>query len=142
MNLRDDLARAKIEEDSKDADIKALNLKGVFKRLVDIQTEEVWFEAKESATPPILMFAQLLVYVRAARKRGEPNSLKPIACPSLALGSFLARCPPDIFNFQKTGAQKRTRTSTPLRAPAPEAGASTNSAIWARCTAPKRYGAG
>ena len=30
-----------------------------------------------------------------------------------------------------TGAQKRTRTSTPLRAPAPEAGASTNSAIWA-----------
>src|SRR3954463_13243024 len=30
------------------------------------------------------------------------------------------------------GAQERTRTSTPLRAPAPEAGASTNSAIWAR----------
>ena len=33
---------------------------------------------------------------------------------------------------QGNGAQKRTRTSTPLRAPAPEAGASTNSAIWAR----------
>ncbi len=32
----------------------------------------------------------------------------------------------------RNGAQKRTRTSTPLRAPAPEAGASTNSAIWAR----------
>src|SRR4051812_34690635 len=32
----------------------------------------------------------------------------------------------------ENGAQKRTRTSTPLRAPAPEAGASTNSAIWAR----------
>ena len=30
------------------------------------------------------------------------------------------------------GAQKRTRTSTTLRSPAPEAGASTNSAIWAR----------
>src|SRR5690606_37314978 len=29
------------------------------------------------------------------------------------------------------GAQKRTRTSTPFRVPAPEAGASTNSAIWA-----------
>src|SRR5205085_5778175 len=29
------------------------------------------------------------------------------------------------------GAQERTRTSTPLRAPAPEAGASTNSATWA-----------
>src|SRR6478735_11922187 len=32
----------------------------------------------------------------------------------------------------KSGAQKRTRTSTTLRSPAPEAGASTNSAIWAR----------
>ena len=31
-----------------------------------------------------------------------------------------------------SGAQKRTRTSTTLRSPAPEAGASTNSAIWAR----------
>jgi hypothetical protein len=30
-----------------------------------------------------------------------------------------------------SGAQERTRTSTPLRAPAPEAGASTNSATWA-----------
>jgi hypothetical protein len=30
------------------------------------------------------------------------------------------------------GAQERTRTSTPLRAPAPEAGASTNSATWAQ----------
>src|SRR5687768_1321043 len=30
------------------------------------------------------------------------------------------------------GAQKRTRTSTPFRAPPPEDGASTNSAIWAR----------
>src|SRR5690606_19343386 len=33
---------------------------------------------------------------------------------------------------RKTGAQKRTRTSTPFRAPPPEDGASTNSAIWAR----------
>ena len=33
---------------------------------------------------------------------------------------------------KKNGAQKRTRTSTPLRAPPPEDGASTNSAIWAR----------
>ena len=72
MSLLSDLARAKTEEDVKDAYIKALGLKGVFKGLVDIQTEEVWFEAKGAATAPILMFAQLLVYVRAARKRGEP----------------------------------------------------------------------
>src|SRR5688500_2019260 len=40
------------------------------------------------------------------------------------------------------GAQERTRTSTPLRAPAPEAGASTNSATWARGrSAPIAFGA-
>src|SRR5690606_10028959 len=37
----------------------------------------------------------------------------------------------DWEKMRRNGAQKRTRTSTPLRAPAPEAGASTNSAIWA-----------
>jgi hypothetical protein len=71
MSLADSLARARTEEDVKDAYIKALGLKGVFKGLVDIQTPEIWFEAKGSPTPPLLMFAQLLVYVRAARKRGE-----------------------------------------------------------------------
>ncbi|MBA4048509.1 MAG: hypothetical protein C0476_08215 [Sphingomonas sp.] len=71
MSLAAALARAKTEEDVKDAYIKALGLKGVFKGLVDIQTPEIWFEAKEAPTPPLLMFAQLLTYVRAARKRGE-----------------------------------------------------------------------
>lgn len=71
MSLADDLATARTEEDVKDAYIKALGLKSVFKGLVDIQTPEIWFEAKESATPPLLMFAQLLTYVRAALKRGE-----------------------------------------------------------------------
>ena len=72
MNLHAALTRARTEEDVKDAYIKALGLKSVFKGLVDIQTSEIWFEAKEAPTPPLLMFAQLLVYVRAARKRGEP----------------------------------------------------------------------
>ena len=71
MNLHQMLQRARTEEDVKDAYIKALGLRSVFKGLVDIQTPEVWFEAKEASTPPLLMFAQLLVYVRAARKRGE-----------------------------------------------------------------------
>lgn len=71
MTLAQGLAAAKTEEDVKDAYIKALGLKSVFKGLVDIQTPEIWFEAKESPTAPLLMFAQLLVYVRAARKRGE-----------------------------------------------------------------------
>ena len=72
MSLWTALSRAKTEEDVKDAYIKALGLKSYFKGLVDIQTEEVWFEAKETPTPPAVMFGQLLVYVRAARKRGEP----------------------------------------------------------------------
>ena len=72
MSLHSSLTAAKTEEDVKDAYIEALGLEGVNKGLVDIQTKEIWFEAKEAATPPLLMFAQLLVYVRAARKRGEP----------------------------------------------------------------------
>ena len=72
MSLLTALSRAKTEEDVKDAYIKALGLKSYFKGLVDIQTEEVWFEAKAILTPPVVMFGQLLVYVRAARKRGEP----------------------------------------------------------------------
>lgn len=71
MNLHTALANSKTEEDVKDAYIAALGLKGVNKGLVDIQTPEIWFEAKEAPTPPLLMFAQLLTYVRAARKRGE-----------------------------------------------------------------------
>lgn len=72
MSLSIDLARARTEEDVKDAYIKALGLKSYFKGLVDIQTEEVWFEAKDAPTPSIVMFAQLMFYVRAAKKRGEP----------------------------------------------------------------------
>lgn len=71
MSLVQLLATARTEEDVKDAYIKALGLKGVFKGLVDIQTPQIWFEAKEAPRPPLLMFAQLLTYVRAARKRGE-----------------------------------------------------------------------
>jgi hypothetical protein len=71
MSLHASLTAARTEEDVKDAYIAALGLKGINKGLVDIQTKEIWFEAKEAATPPLLMFAQLLVYVRAARKRGE-----------------------------------------------------------------------
>ena len=56
MSLAVALARAKTEEDVKDAYIKALGLKSYFKGLVDIQTEEVWFEAKGSPIPSIIIF--------------------------------------------------------------------------------------
>lgn len=72
MSLSTALARAKTEEDVKTAYIAALGLKDYFQGLVDIQTDKVWFEAKLAPTPPLIMFAQLLVYVRAGRARGEP----------------------------------------------------------------------
>ena len=72
MTLAQALANARTEEDVKDAYISALGLKGVSKNLVDIQTQEIWFEAKAVSTPPIVMFAQLMFYIRAAKKRGEP----------------------------------------------------------------------
>lgn len=71
MSLVAELEKVKSEEDVKDAYIKALGLKGYNKGLIDIQTKEIWFEAKESSTPPVLMFTQLLFYVRDAHKKGE-----------------------------------------------------------------------
>lgn len=71
MSLVKELAKAKSEEDVKDAYIKALGLKSTTKGLIDIRTEEIWFEAKAAHAPPVLMFTQLLFYVRDARKKGE-----------------------------------------------------------------------
>jgi hypothetical protein len=71
MTLFQNLQTAKSEEDVKDAYVKALGLKSLSKGLIDIRTNEIWFEAKEAPTPPAAMFAQLLSYVRAATKKGE-----------------------------------------------------------------------
>ena len=71
MSLLAALGAVRTEEDVKDAYIKALGLKMYNKGLIDIRTEEIWFEAKDAPTSPILMFAQLLCYVRDARKKGE-----------------------------------------------------------------------
>lgn len=71
MNLKEALSKAKTEEDVKDAYIRALGLKRYNKGLVDIQAEEIWFEAKGVPTAPVVMFGQLLFYLRAARKSGE-----------------------------------------------------------------------
>ncbi|WZB76966.1 hypothetical protein WJ972_17240 [Achromobacter insuavis] len=71
MSLVTELLKAKSEEDVKDAYIKALGLKSHTKGLIDIRTEEIWFEAKWLHSQPVLMFTQLLFYVRDARKKGE-----------------------------------------------------------------------
>jgi hypothetical protein len=49
MTLYQKLLEAKSEEDVKDIYIKALGLKGYSKNLIDIQTKEIWFEAKDTS---------------------------------------------------------------------------------------------
>jgi hypothetical protein len=72
MTLYEQLQLAKSEEDVKDAYIKALGLKGYSKNLIDIQTKEVWFEAKDTGrVSTYAMFTQLLHYVQQALNKGE-----------------------------------------------------------------------
>ena len=72
MSLYDQLQKAKSEEDVKDAYIKALGLKGHTKGLIDIQSKEIWFEAKHNGRESsYAMFTQLLHYVQAALNKGE-----------------------------------------------------------------------
>ncbi len=72
MSLHAQLQTAKSEEDVKDAYIKALGLKGYTKGLIDIQTKEIWFEAKDTGkNSSYAMFTQLLHYVQVALNKGE-----------------------------------------------------------------------
>jgi hypothetical protein len=72
MTLHTQLQQVRSEEDVKDAYIKALGLKGYTKGLIDIQTKEIWFEAKDTGKcSSYAMFTQLLHYVQVALDRGE-----------------------------------------------------------------------
>lgn len=72
MTLYEKLQHARSEEDVKDIYIKALGLKGYSKNLIDIQTKEIWFEAKEGGkTSTYAMFTQLMHYVQQALNKGE-----------------------------------------------------------------------
>jgi len=72
LSLYSNLKTAKTEEDVKDAYIKALGLKSYTKGLIDIQTKEMWFEAKDTGKNSCYaMFTQLLHYVQAALDKGE-----------------------------------------------------------------------
>ena len=74
MSLYKKLQEARSEEDVKDAYIKAIGLKGYKKNLIDIQTDEVWFEAKNGRNnSTYAMFTQLLHYVQDALNHGEPT---------------------------------------------------------------------
>lgn len=72
MSLYERLQKASSEEDVKDAYIKALGLKEYQKNLIDIQTKEIWFEAKDTSKHSTYkMFTQLLHYVQDALNKGE-----------------------------------------------------------------------
>ncbi len=72
MSLYEKLQKATSEEDVKDAYIKALGLKEYQKNLIDIQTKEIWFEAKDSGKySSYAMFTQLMHYVQQALDKGE-----------------------------------------------------------------------
>jgi hypothetical protein len=73
MTLYADLKEVRSEEDVKDAYIKALGLTGYTKGLIDLQTKEIWFEAKDTSKhSSYAMFTQLLHYVQDALNKGEP----------------------------------------------------------------------
>ncbi|WP_287045995.1 hypothetical protein [Treponema sp.] len=79
MSLFSELQMASSEEDVKDAYIKALRLKSYQKNLIDIQTKEVWFEAKVGCkVSTYAMFTQLCFYVAQALKEGE--EIPPFLC--------------------------------------------------------------
>jgi hypothetical protein len=72
MSLYESLKKAKSEEDVKDIYIKALGLKGYTKGLIDIQSKEIWFEAKDTGKhSSYAMFTQLLHYVQQSLNKGE-----------------------------------------------------------------------
>ncbi len=72
LNLYENLRHAKTEEDVKDIYIKALGLKSYTKGLVDIRTDEIWFEAKDKGgTSSYKMFTQLLHYVQVDLNAGD-----------------------------------------------------------------------
>lgn len=72
LSLHEKLKSAKTEEDVKDIYIKALGIKKYSKGLVDISTDEIWFEAKDKGTSSTYkMFTQLLFYVQKTMDKGE-----------------------------------------------------------------------
>ncbi len=79
MKLFEELQKAKSEEDVKDMYIKALGLKSYTKGLIDIQTKEIWFEAKDTGKhSTYAMFTQLMHYVQVALNNGE--YIPPFLC--------------------------------------------------------------
>ena len=105
MNLYAKLQLAKTEEDVKDAYLKALGLKGFSKNLIDIQTKEIWFEAKDGYKHSTYqMFTQQLHYVQQALKKGEEVRL-------IGFGTF-------VVTNRPASDGRNPRTGAAIRIPA------------------------
>jgi hypothetical protein len=79
MTLHEKLKKVTSEEDVKDIYIKALGLKEYQKNLIDIQTKEIWFEAKDNnKISTYAMFTQLMHYVQDALNKG--HYIPPFLC--------------------------------------------------------------
>jgi hypothetical protein len=85
MNLYQNLKTVTTEEDVKDIYIKALGLKKYRKGLVDILTDEIWFEAKLKPTSSYEMFTQLLHYVHDYRKEKKRSQQRSTSLPFLVM---------------------------------------------------------
>ena len=88
MTLYNKLKTASSEEDVKDIYVKFLGLKKYQKNVIDIQTQEIWFEAKIGGkTSCYEMFTQLCRYVQSGLDKGEkiPPFLAVIDCEKAAL---------------------------------------------------------
>ena len=71
-SLYQTLQTAQSEEDVKDIYAQALGLKKYSKGLIDLRTDEIWFEAKaRGTTSTYAIFTQLLHYVQVALNKGE-----------------------------------------------------------------------
>jgi hypothetical protein len=72
MSVFEKLKQARSEEDVKDIYIKELGLKGYSKSLIDIQTKEIWFEAKDGGkNSTYTMFMQLIHFVQETLNKGD-----------------------------------------------------------------------
>ncbi len=103
MTLYAELQKAKSEQDVKMAYINALKLKSFNQTLIDIQTHEVWFEAKKNATSTYAMFTQLLHYVVQAKRKNE--RIPPLLCVIDSVKAALMRTSDVMPLLERTSIQ-------------------------------------
>ncbi len=102
MKLYDLLQRASSEEDVKDIYIRKLFLTNAKRGLVDIESLDVWAEAKKGHNiSSYKMFTQLLYYVNTAREDGDKEIPSLLAVFDQQKASLMKTS--DVLDFLKKG---------------------------------------